>query len=120
MSRKPDTMRLAVFASGGGSNFQAILDHVDRGVLDVEVALCVSNRPDAYALTRAEIAGVPTLVIDPRSFDDEKAYVSELLDELAKHRVNFIALAGYLRKIPAYVVAAFRNRIVNKIGRAHV
>ena len=101
-------MRLAVFASGGGSNLQAILDSPD-----ITVALCVSNDDNAQALTRAAAAGVPVVVLNPDSFSCEDAYASALLRELERRRVDALALAGYLKKIPSEVVAAFRGRILN-------
>ena len=106
-------MRLAVFASGGGTNFQAILDAVENGTLPLTVALCLSNTPKAGALARAERHDVPTAVLDPRDFETETPYAEALMQVLGEHEVNFIALAGYLRKIPAAVVSAFRGRMVN-------
>jgi formyltetrahydrofolate-dependent phosphoribosylglycinamide formyltransferase len=106
-------MHLAVFASGGGTNFQAILDAVAQGALPLTVALCVSNTPKAGALARARWHGVPTAILDPRDFATEAAYVAALMDVLGEQAVNFIALAGYMRKIPAAVVAAFRGRMLN-------
>ena len=106
-------MRLAVFASGDGTNFQAILDAVESGTLPITVALCLSNTPKAGALARAERHGIPTAVLDPRDFETEAPYVEALMRVLDEHRVNFIALAGYMRKIPAAVVAAFRRRMLN-------
>ena len=106
-------MRLAVFASGGGTNFQAILNAVESGTLPITAALCLSNTPKAGALARAERHGVPTAVLDPRDFETEAPYVEALMGVLGEHGVNFIALAGYLRKIPAAVVSAFRGRMVN-------
>ena len=114
MPLPPDTpMRLAVFASGSGSNFQAILDAVADGSLAATVVLCLSNRPDAGALDRARARQVPTAVLDPSSFNEEADYVAALRDTLDEHAVNFIALAGYLRKIPDAVVHAFRGRMLN-------
>ena len=106
-------MRLAVFASGGGSNFQAILDAVADGSLRADVVLCLSNRPDAGALDRAEARQIPTAVLDPSSFQEESGYVAALMDRLSEHAVNFIALAGYMRKIPVEIVHAFRGRMLN-------
>ena len=106
-------LRLAVFASGGGSNFQAMLDAVEGGTLPLTVALCLSNTPKAGALARAERHGVPTAVLNPRDFETEASYVDALMGVLDEHAVNFIALAGYMRKIPAAVVAAFRGRMLN-------
>ena len=110
----PDApLRLAVFASGGGTNFQAILDAVESGTLPLTVALCLSNTPKAGAVARAARHGVPAAVLDPRDFEPEALYVEALMGVLGEHKVNFIALAGYLRKIPAAVVSAFRGRMVN-------
>ncbi len=106
-------LRLAVFASGGGTNFQAILDAVERDTLPLTVALCLSNTPKAGALARARRYGVPTAVLDPRDFETEAPYVAALMEVLGEHEVNFIALAGYMRKIPAAVVEAFRGRMLN-------
>ncbi len=106
-------MRLAVFASGGGSNFQAILDAIDAGKLPAEAALLVADRSDAGALVRAEGHGVPTAVLDPKAYDSPAVYTEALLDALRREEVTFIVLAGYLKKIPAEVVAAFRGRMLN-------
>lgn len=114
MPLSPDTpMRLAVFASGGGSNFQAILDAVADGSLNATVALCLSNRSDAGALDRARAHQVATSVLPPSAFDTEESYVNVLMEKLNEHEVNFIALAGYMKKIPAEVVDAFRGRMLN-------
>lgn len=114
MSEQLNTgLRLAVFASGGGSNVQAILDSVAAGTLPLTPVLCVSNTPKAGALARAEHHGVATLVLNPSDFKEEAVYAQTLLKELAAYRVTFVALAGYLRKIPAAVVSAFHNRMVN-------
>lgn len=106
-------MRLAVFASGGGTNFQAILDTIEAGDLDATPVLCVSDRPDAGALDRARQHDVPTAVLDPSAYDESDAYTEALLGTLSDHRVSFVALAGYLRKIPAPVVERFRHRMTN-------
>ncbi|RMF57638.1 MAG: phosphoribosylglycinamide formyltransferase, partial [Bacteroidetes bacterium] len=102
-----------VFASGGGSNFEAIAGAIERGELPLDLALCLSNRPDAGVLERAARHGVPTAVLSPSDHDDPDAYVQALRDVLAAHGVNFIALAGYMRLVPAPVVQAFRHRILN-------
>ena len=106
-------MRLAVFASGGGTNFQAILDAAAEGALSAEVVVCISNTPDAGALSRARKHNVPTAVLQPSSFDGPTAFGDALLDELRQYDVEFVALAGYMVKIPPNVVAAYRNRMTN-------
>ena len=106
-------MRLAVFASGGGTNFQAILDAINRGTLPAKPVCCVSNAPDAGALDRAERADVPTAVVPPSDYDDPSAFGNALLDVLAEHDVSFVALAGYMIKVPTNVVDAYRGRMTN-------
>jgi phosphoribosylglycinamide formyltransferase-1 len=106
-------MRLAVFASGGGTNFQAILDAIDRGDLPATPACCVSNTPSAGALDRAEHHDVPTAVVDPGAYDDAPAFGRALLDVLESHDVTFVALAGYMIKVPPAVVEAYRGRMTN-------
>lgn len=107
----PDPFRIAVFASGGGSNFQSIIDAAEDGWIPADVALCVSDRASAGALERASVAGIPSAVIEPG--DDAERFADALLDLLRDHDISFVALAGYLRKIPPRVVEAFRGRMVN-------
>ena len=104
-------MRLALFASGGGSNVAAILDAVGAGALAAEPAVLVTDRPGAGVLLRPEVAGVPTAVVPPGN--DPAAFAQALLDVLARHEVDAVALAGYLRKVPDPVVWAYRHRILN-------
>ncbi len=106
-------MRLAVFASGGGTNLQSLLNYfntpVDRGA---RAMLVVSDRPGAGALRRAADAGVLTREIPVRGRDTQHV-VTETLDALREERIDLIALAGYLQLIPADIIAAYRDRIVN-------
>lgn len=106
-------MRLAVFASGSGSNVQSMLDAIDRGDLPATPVLCVSDRPDAGALNRATRHDVPTAVLPPGDYASPNDFGTALLDALAAHNANFVALAGYLRKIPPNVVSAFDGRMLN-------
>jgi len=106
-------LRLAVFASGGGTNFQAILDAIEAGRLPARVVLCVSDRPTAGALERARRHGIPTAVLAPKDYPSPEVFGEALLEVLRAHQVELVALAGYLKKIPDNVVAAYRNRILN-------
>ena len=89
-----------------------MIDAVEDGTLDARLVLCVSNDGDAGALNRAETHGIPTAVIDPDSLSTD-AFATELLSTLDAHDVSFVALAGYVRKIPPRVVDAYRGRMVN-------
>lgn len=106
-------MRLALFASGGGSNVGAILDAIDAGELDAEPALLVSDRDGIGALDRAAARALPAAVLPPRQFADEAAFAGALLARLAEAEADTIALAGYLKKVPEAVVERFRHRILN-------
>ena len=105
-------MRLAVFASGGGSNLGAILDQQSQGLLDIEIVLVVSNKAGTGALSRAQAKGIPAHVVNPDT-DSEEAYLDRLDTLFTSHGVNFIALAGYLKKIPLKLVQIARGRMLN-------
>lgn len=106
-------MNIAVFTSGRGSNFQAILNALQRGQLPARVTLLVSNKSNADALGLARAHGIPAVHLSPLHFPSEDAYVGRLLALLREHSVDLIALAGYLKRIPLSVVERYRNRIVN-------
>ena len=107
----PRPMRLAVFASGGGSNLGAILDAVDAGTLGAVVAVVVTDREGIGALDRAAARGIPAETLAPEA--EPGAAAAQMLDVLARHEVHALALAGFLRKIPPPVVQAYRHRILN-------
>lgn len=105
--------RLAVFASGGGTNLQALLDHFEPGAAPAaRVELVVASREGIGALARAEAAGVEAAVVDERAIGAEAA-ADALLELLDRHGIDIIALAGYLRLVPTAVVERFRGRILN-------
>ncbi len=108
-----EPMRLAVFASGSGTNMEAIASAINDGRLPAEIVLCVCNRPGAGVISRADARNIPTLILDPGTYASEPAYVSDLVRALGAHRVNFVALAGYLKKVPVDVVARFPGRMMN-------
>ncbi|RIK61063.1 phosphoribosylglycinamide formyltransferase [candidate division KSB1 bacterium] len=106
-------LRLAVFASGRGSNFKAILDAIQSGTLDAKVVLLISDQPQAGALQTAAQAGIPTRIIASNALATSEDYGKALLHALAECDSNFIVLAGFLRMIPAAVIEAFSGRIIN-------
>jgi phosphoribosylglycinamide formyltransferase 1 len=106
-------LKCAVFASGGGSNFQALIDRKESGDLEVELKLLICNNGKAAAMERAEKNNIDKIHIAPSHFPDETSYTASMLDILQEREIQLIILAGYMKKIPAGIVAAFRNRIVN-------
>lgn len=105
------SVRLAVFASGGGSNLQALLDRF-AAAEHVRIALVASDRGDSGALARARTAGVETVHI-PVGGRTDPDIARDTLHALAAHEIDLIALAGYLRLVPPIVVERYRDRIVN-------
>jgi phosphoribosylglycinamide formyltransferase 1 len=106
-------MNIGVFASGRGSNFQAILNAIEQDFLPARVTLVLSNKGDAGALEIAHTHSLPAVHLSYKQFPDEASYASAMLDALRKHNVEIIALAGYLKKIPSVVVRQYKNRILN-------
>ncbi len=106
-------LRIAAFASGGGSNFQAVAEALRREGSGAEVVLCLSNRAGAGALARAAELGIAGAVVAPEAYDDGARYCAELLDLLETHAANFIILAGYLKQIPSLVVQRYAGRMLN-------
>lgn len=99
-------LRVAVAVSGGGTNLQSLLDALPPGSA-AEVVVVVSNKATAGGLDRARRAGIPALVLS------DPADAVEWTDLLARHRVDLVVLAGYLKLVPAAVVSAYRGRIIN-------
>ncbi|MCZ0755937.1 phosphoribosylglycinamide formyltransferase [Anoxybacillus sp. J5B_2022] len=106
-------MKLAIFASGSGTNFQAIVDAVKRGELAAEVALLVCDRPEAKVVERAKKEGIPTFVFRPKEYATKADFEQDILAQLTKHGIAFIALAGYMRLIGPTLLSAYEGRIVN-------
>ena len=106
-------MNIGVFASGRGSNFQAILDAIHQRVLTARVSLLLSNKSDAGALEIARAHHIPAIHLSQKQFADEPSFAAAMMRLLKEHDVQIIALAGYLKKIPVSVVREYRNRILN-------
>jgi phosphoribosylglycinamide formyltransferase-1 len=100
--------RIAIFASGAGSNARQIMEHFTSHAV-VQVALIVCNKPGAGVLSVAARYGVPTLLIEKERFFRGNAYV----DELKAAHIDFIILAGFLWKIPSAIIQAYPNKILN-------
>lgn len=108
-----NAMRIAVFASGSGSNFQAIVDAVQAGGLDVDIKLLVCDKPQAKVVARAEAAGVPVFAFRPRDYASREAYEAVIVEKLQALDVDLIVLAGYMRFITATLVEPYYGRMIN-------
>jgi phosphoribosylglycinamide formyltransferase 1 len=100
--------RIAIFASGNGSNFTSIADYF-AGNNAVEIAVLYSNRPDAFALERAAKLGVPSVVFNRNQFYN----TSDILNDLHARHIEWIVLAGFLWLVPETILRAYKDRIVN-------
>ncbi len=105
--------RLAVLCSGEGTNLQALLSAIGRGRLRAQVAVVLSDRPEARALMRARRAGVPTIVLDPAAFPSRGAYDAALGRAIRAARADWVILAGFMRILSPAFVRCFPRRILN-------
>jgi len=112
-------LRLGVLISGGGSNLQAIIDAIDAGALDAEIAVVISNKADAYGLQRAKAAGIPAVALSVKDYEQatqaetRQAFDTAILDVLRQYKVDWVAMAGYMRLITPLILDAFPNRVLN-------
>ncbi|MBJ3815100.1 phosphoribosylglycinamide formyltransferase [Shimwellia pseudoproteus] len=105
--------RIVVLISGNGSNLQAIIDACQQGKVAGHVCAVFSNKADAYGLQRAEIAGIPGYVVDPRPFADRDAYDSQLMTQIDACQPDLIVLAGYMRILSPAFVQHYQGRMLN-------
>ncbi|MDR1042904.1 MAG: phosphoribosylglycinamide formyltransferase [Clostridiales Family XIII bacterium] len=114
MTDFPDTKNITVLVSGGGSNLQAIIDGVADGrIPGARVGLVISSKEGAYALERAEGAGIPTAVVSKGEYPAEDARAARILELLSGASTDMVALAGYMHVVPPRVIAPYAGRIVN-------
>lgn len=105
--------KIAVFISGGGSNLKALIDATKMRVLDAEIAWVVSSKKKAGGLNIAADNGIETFVYRPRKYASPEAAADDLLSKLHERKIDYIALAGYLKLLPEHVVHEYKNRITN-------
>ena len=105
--------KIAVFASGSGSNFQAIQEAIERGDLQASVELVVTDKAGAFVVTRANNLGVEVLELAPKTFESKAAYEEAIVAELRAKDVEWVVLAGYMRLVSDVLLSAYSNRIVN-------
>jgi phosphoribosylglycinamide formyltransferase 1 len=105
-------IRLAVLASGNGSNLQAIMDWIAAGKLDAEIVVVISDKPDAYALTRARDAGVRAVVVDTEEYSDF-AINEQIMRVLNSSSVDLVVMAGYMRLLGEPALTVYKNKVIN-------
>ena len=105
--------RLAVFASGSGSNYEAIAKACGEGLIDAEVVLLVCDKPGAYVLERAKRYGTECFAFNPKEYESREAYETVLATMLDERGVDFVCLAGYMRIVGKVLLERYERRIVN-------
>lgn len=107
-------INIAVFISGRGSNFLALLKNIEKGVLkNCQIAVVFSNNPNAKGLEYAAEAGIKTIVIPSKNRSDRAEYDKEIINALLEYNIDLICLAGYMRIVTQELVDAYKNRIIN-------
>lgn len=107
-------LNIAVLVSGGGTNLQALIDaQADGKIIGGKIACVISSRADAFALQRAEKAGIPAAVLIRKSFASGEEYDTALLGLLAQHHIDLVVLAGFMTIISNRIIGQYPNRIIN-------
>ena len=105
--------KLGILISGSGTNLQAIIDNIETGFIPAEIAIVISNNPNAYGLKRAERKNITTKVIIHKNFSTREDFEKELIDTLEEYNVDYVILAGFMRILTKFFINHFKNRILN-------
>ena len=112
--KKSKKAKVAVLVSGGGTNLQALIDAQRSGIIKHgELSLVISNNPDAYALTRAENAGISSEIISSKEYKEQAAFEEKLVATLENNDIDLIVLAGFMRILSADFTSRYPRRIIN-------
>jgi phosphoribosylglycinamide formyltransferase-1 len=113
LSLSSKVTKLGVLVSGSGTNLQAIINACERHQLEAEVVVVISDRSDAYALTRAKNHNIPHFFVDRKTCHDEEEFNRRILHLLKKYQVDLVIMAGYMRLLGKEVLDAYPNRVMN-------
>ena len=105
--------KIAIFASGTGSNFEAVTKACQEGIINAKVSFLVCDQPEALVVSKAKRLNVETLTFSPKEYESKEAYEEAILVQLQKHKVELLVLAGYMRLIGKTLLEAYPDKIVN-------
>jgi len=105
--------KLGVLVSGRGSNLQSIIDNIEKGKLNAEIAVVISDVGDAYALERAKKHNIKTCFVNPKDFKNHGGFFNEIGKILKQNSVEYVILAGFMRIIPLSLINAYKNKMLN-------
>lgn len=107
------SVKIGVLISGGGTNLQALIDSIKNREINGSIKLVISDKSDAYGLTRAKDNGTESLYINRKNFDSEEDYNRKLIEEFKKRGIELIVLAGYLKVLSSEFISAYDMKIIN-------
>ena len=107
------TKRMAIFASGRGSNAEALYDAIKAGKINAEIVVLVSDIPDAPVLEKAEKWNIPAIIADRKQFSSKEEFEDFILDQIKPYQPDLIALAGFMRLLSGRFISHYENRIIN-------
>jgi phosphoribosylglycinamide formyltransferase-1 len=105
--------KLGVLCSGRGTDLQSIIDAIGRGEVDAEIAVVLTDKPEAFALQRAERAGIKAVCVNSKQYEDREPFEEALIEELEAAGVTLVVLAGFMRILTPVFVRHFAGRIMN-------
>jgi phosphoribosylglycinamide formyltransferase-1 len=106
-------IKIGVLISGRGSNLQAIIDASEKKQIPAQIAVVISNKPDAFGLERAKKHAIPVAVFDPNQYPDKNTYELELVKTLKQNKVDLVCLAGYMRIVGKVLLEHFQGKLIN-------
>jgi phosphoribosylglycinamide formyltransferase 1 len=106
-------MNIAVLCSGSGTNLQAIIDKVKSGYIPAKIALVLSDKKDAFALTRAKKAGIETVVLNSKDYKTREDFDKEVIKNLKNRNIELVVMAGFMRLLSPYFIKEYKNKIIN-------
>ena len=106
-------VKIGVLISGSGTNLQSLIDNIETGNIKGKITVVISNRKDAYGLNRARQKNIDALYIRQKDYESFENFNDAIIDELKKHNVELVVLAGYLKILTSKFIEEYRNRIIN-------
>lgn len=108
-----EPLKIGVLISGSGTNLQALIDAIDAGTLNARIMMVISSKPEAKGLQRAQKAGIQTLSLNPTVYENPRVANALIADELKQAGVEYVVMAGYMRKVTEEILHVFPDRVVN-------
>jgi len=106
-------VKIGVLISGSGTNLQSLIDNIETGNIKGRIAVVISNRKDAYGLERARQKNIDAVYIRQKDYESFEIFNDAIIDELKRHNVELVVLAGYLKILTSKFIDEYRNRIIN-------